>query len=647
MNFKYLITVTVTFVLLVGFTAQSEVKLPCFISNGMVLQRDLEVPVWGWASVGEKIQLEFKGKIYNTVTAEDGKWKLKLKPSKAGGPYQMTIKGTNSITLKDILIGDVWFCSGQSNMSFDLSAVADKYPKEIASSENPQIRQFLVNRKSRFNATRDVESDFGWQAVNPQTILKFTAVGYFFAKELYTKYQVPIGLINCSYPGTPAQSWINESALKTFPDYYAKAFEYKDTAKVNRISKNDKLFIDNWYNEVKQTDKGLQGKWFSNSSDIYGDCKSISMPGFWQNTDLKDIAAGVVWLKKDIDIPESLAGKNAKLYLGNIVMNDSTYVNGVAVGSISHRFSPRIYKVDGKLLKAGKNTIIVRILTENAEGGFVTDKPYKLVIEGTSIELSGNWQYKVGVITIPLQRNNITTFQNQPTAMYYGMLSPLIGYGIKGVIWYQGEGNANNPKEYQTLFPALINSWRSEWNQGNYPFLYVQLANYNPVVSEPTESNWAALQEAQSMTLSLPNTGMAVINDLGEWNDIHPSNKYDVGKRLALVVEKVAYHDKKVISSGPTFSKMKIEGNKIILTFSNIGSGLIVKGGGELKQFAIAGTDKKFVWAKATIKGNKVIVWNDSLVSPVAVRYAWANNPANANLYNKEGLPASCFRTDK
>ncbi len=647
MNNKLLISFMITFLCSLGLLVQSEIKLPCFINNGMVLQRDLEVPVWGWASAGEKVQLEFKGNTYNTVTGKNGKWNLKLKPSKAGGPYQMIIKGNNSITLKDILIGDVWFCSGQSNMSFDMGAVAEKYAKEIASSENSQIRQFMVNRKYSFNETPNAESELGWQRVNPQTVLKFTSVGYFFAKELYEKYKIPIGLINCSYPGTPAQCWINESVLKTFPAYSAKSIEYKDTAKVNRINRKDKIFVDNWYSDVKQNDKGLKEKWLSNSSDYFRDWDSVSMPNFWQNTALKDITAGVVWLEKDVNIPTSLAGKNGILYVGNIVMNDSTYINGVKVGSISHRYSPRVYKIDGNLLKEGKNTITVRVLTENTEGGFIKDKPYKLDIDGTTIDLTGNWKYKIGVNAKPLQRDNIINFAYQPTSMYYGMLSPLIGYGIKGVIWYQGEGNCWNPHEYQSLFPALIISWRREWKQGDFPFLYVQLANFNPAVNQPGESNLAALQEAQSMTLSLPNTGMAVINDLGEWNDIHPTNKYDVGKRLALTAQKVAYHDKKVVSSGPTFEKMKVDGNKIIITFSNIGSGLIVKGGGELKKFAIAGSDKKFVWAKAIIRGNKVIVWSDDIFSPVIARYAWADNPQGANLYNREGLPASCFRTDK
>jgi sialate O-acetylesterase len=646
MKNKHLFLSVIIFLSLVVLPICSEVKLPCFINNGMVLQRDIKVPVWGWASVGEKIQIEFNGATYNTVTGEDRKWKLKLNPSKAGGPYQMIVKGSNTIVLKDILMGDVWFCSGQSNMEFEMKKVADKYAKEIESSENNKIRQIVISRKPLFNATPDVETYSGWQSANSQTVLKFTAVGYFYAKELFEKYKIPIGLINCCFPGTPAEAWINETTLKKFPAYFDRAMELKDTAKVNNIRKKDKLYTDNWYSQVKNNDLGIQEKWFSTSNN-YSDWGSINMPDFWQNTSLKEMKAGVVWLMKEIEIPESLAGKNAILYLGNIVMIDSTYFNGNKVGYVDNRYNPRRYKIDGKLLKAGKNTIVVRVLSERTEGGFIKNKSYKLDIEGRSIDLTGDWHCKIGVNVEPFQREKLTSFQRQPSSMYYGMLSPLIGYGIKGVVWYQGEDNSARAKEYQSLFPALINSWRDEWKQGDFPFLYVQLANFNPAVNKPGESKWAELQEAQSMTLALPNTGMAVINDLGEWNDIHPSNKYDVGKRLALVAQKVVYHDKKVISSGPTFKTMKREGKKIIITFTNIGSGLIAKGGGELKYFTLAGSDKKFVWAKAKIEKNKVVVWNDEISSPMVVRYAWADNPQGANLYNKEGLPASCFRTDK
>jgi sialate O-acetylesterase len=324
---------------------------------------------------------------------------------------------------------------------------------------------------------------------------------------------------------------------------------------------------------------------------------------------------------------------------------DTTYVNGKIMGTVSYQYPPRIYDVSENMLKAGKNIVVVRVINNSGRGGFVLDKPYQLIAAGQTIDLKGKWQYKLGATMDPLPAK--TFIEWQPLGLYNGMLAPLLNYRIKGVIWYQGEANTGKPLEYQKLFPAVIADWRQKWNQGDFPFLYVQLANFMEVKDQPCESNWAELRESQLKTLSVPNTAMAVATDIGEWNDIHPLNKEDVGKRLALAAQKVAYGDEEVVYSGPIYQSMKIQANKIVITFTNTGSGLIAKGGGELKHFTVAGADKKFIWAKAKIEGDKVIVWNADITNPEAVRYAWADNPEGANLYNKEGLPASSFRTDE
>lgn len=450
-------------------SALANVVLPRFVSDGMVLQRNVKIPVWGWADPGESVQIQFKGKTYHTKAGNDGKWAASLKSTEAGGPYEMQIKGNNEITLHNILVGDVWICSGQSNMEFNIGAVKDKYASEIASSANPNIRQFLVTKKTSFQPM-DTVGAAQWKEANPANVLSFTAVGYFFARDLYEKYKVPIGLIHTSWGGTVAEAWTSTEGLQSFVNYAERAKNLSSAEKVN--------------------------------------------------------------------------------------------------------------------------------------------------------------------------------LPNEPTVLYNAMIAPLLPYAIKGAIWYQGESNAGKAFEYQTLFPAMITDWRTKWNQGDFPFLFVQLANFMAVTPQPVESEWAELREAQSKTLSLKNTGMAVITDIGEEKDIHPTNKKDVGKRLALAAEKVAYNDKKVVYSGPVYQSSKVEDNKIILKFSNTGTGLIAKDGGELKQFAIAGADKKFVWADAKIEGNHIIVSSDAVTNPVAVRYAWANNPVEANFYNKEGLPASPFRTD-
>jgi sialate O-acetylesterase len=461
---------------------------------------------------------------------------------------------------------------------------------------------------------------------------------------LYKKYKVPIGLINASLGGSPAQAWMSEDALKAFPEYLETAKRFKDSNYVNQIIEKGKAVNDAWYNLLKQKDKGLapgETQWFDPNCDA-SQWPTMNVPGYWADGELGSVN-GVVWFRKEVNVPASMTGKPTLLWLGRIVDGDETYVNGKRVGSVSYQYPPRIYDIPSDLLKEGKNIIVVRVINNSGRGGFVLDKPYQLSAAGQTIDLKGQWQYKLGTTMEPLPDK--TFIEWQPLGLYNAMLAPLLNYKIKGVIWYQGESNTGKPLEYRKLFPALIANWRQKWNQGDFPFLYVQLANFMEVKKEPSESGWAELRQAQLKALAVPHTAMVVTIDLGEWNDIHPLDKEDVGKRLALAAQKVAYGDEKVVYSGPIYQSMKVEGNTISVSFTNIGSGLIAKGGSELKYFAIAGADKKFVWAKAKIEGNSVVVWNDQVANPVAVRYAWADNPEGANLYNKEGLPASPFRT--
>jgi sialate O-acetylesterase len=634
------------FVFLLSKEAFCEVRLPKLISDGMVLQRDTKVKIWGWATPDEKVTINFNGKKYITTTDKNGKWKITLAKMKAGGPYSMGINATNNITLKDILIGDVWMCGGQSNMVLPMKRVEVLYDDEIASSENPYIRHFFVPERYDFGKPREDLKSGKWKSANPENVLNFTATGYFFAKALYEKYKVPIGLINASIGGTPIDAWMSEDALKDFPASYEMAKKFKDSAYVNKIIRDDKSRIYKWYSLVKQLDSGYadpQKTWFNPDYDA-SSWPTMELPTFWEDEGLENVD-GVVWFRKEFDVPASFVGKPARLFMGRIVDADSVYINGEFVGTISYQYPPRIYDVPANLLKTGKNIIVIRVINNIGKGGFIKDKPYKLVVGEQEIDLKGRWQYKLGAKMEPLLGQ--TFIQYKPSGLYNGMIAPLSNYRIKGVIWYQGESNAWEPLEYRKMFPALINNWRQKWNEGDLPFLFVQLPNFMETRDEPSESNWALLREAQLMTLSVSNTGMAVTIDIGEWNDIHPLNKKDVGIRLALAARKVAYGEKDIVYSGPVYKCMKIKENKIIVAFTNIGGGLVVKGGGELKTFAICGPDKKFIWAKAKIEDNKVIVWSDSISDPVAVRYAWADNPEGANLYNKEGLPASPFRTDK
>jgi sialate O-acetylesterase len=638
-------TILISF-LLIFQTTFCVVRLPNLVSDGMVLQRNTKVKIWGWASPGEKINLQFRYKDYSTIANTDGKWKIALFPMKEGGPYSMKIDASNHLVINNILVGDVWICSGQSNMTIPMERVKEKYSHEIAASKNSFIRHFFLPTRYNFNKREEDAPPGKWESANPETVLQFTAAGYFFAKDLYEKYHIPIGLINSSVGGPPVESWISEDALKKFPKYFKPAQKFKDSLYIDSIHKKSFSINNAWENYINQHDSGLIGNkpWYDATYNADG-WSNIQIPGYWDDQGLKGIN-GVVWFRKEISVPASMTGKPAKLFLGTIVDADYTYINGSLVGNITYQYPPRRYEIVSTLLKPGKNVITIRVINNSGKGGFIFDKPYYLTAGGETIDLKGSWQYKTGVVSPPLKDSTVNILY-QPFGLFNAMIAPLLNYTIKGVIWYQGEGNISRPYDYHELFAAMIVDWRKNWKQGNFPFLYVQLPNFGEVNRLPSESNWAELREQQLKTLSVPHTAMVVAIDLGEWNDLHPLNKKDVGKRLALAAENLAYEDKKMVYSGPVYQSMKIERNRIIISFTNIGSGLIIKKGGALKQFAMAGANKKFVWANARIEGDKVVVWNDDIQNPVYVRYAWADNPDNANLYNKEGLPASPFRTDK
>lgn len=623
----------------ISTAAHSQVKLPRLISDGMVLQRDTETKLWGWAKPGEEVRLSFKQKEYRTTTGPDGRWTMQLPPQQAGGPYDMTFAASNRITLTNILFGDVWICSGQSNMELTMDRVQDTYPDAIAKTNYPNIRQFEIPDRYDFKQEKqDVEAG-EWLPATTQNIRKFSAVAFFFAEEIHNRYKVPVGLINAALGGSPAEAWISEGALKKFPTPYQELQKFKDDALIARIEADDQKASQAWYSKLNETDEGKKNNWAA--ADLNdSDWAQMAIPGYWADGPL-GLVNGVVWFRKEINVPKSMVGKEAKLMLGRIVDADEVYLNGKLVGTTSYQYPPRRYMLPANALKEGKNTMAVRVINNSGRGGFIPDKPYDITVGGLALDLKGNWKYKLGTTMEPAPGQTFVRWK--PTGLYNGMIAPLTDLSIKGVLWYQGESNTKNPGEYASLMETLIADWRTQWGQGNFPFIYVQLANLNEANKTPVESNWAALRQAQLDNLAIPNTGMAVAVDLGEWNDIHPLNKRDVGLRLALQARKLAYGDKAVVASGPLFQSMQVQGNKVTLSFTDIGKGLLAKGDRPLSGFAIAGTDGRFVWAKAEIRKNKVVVWSDAVANPTTVRYAWADNPEGANLYNKEGLPASPF----
>ncbi|HVY75878.1 MAG TPA: sialate O-acetylesterase [Puia sp.] len=623
--------------------SQAQVRLPRLIRDSMVLQRDAKVNIWGWASPGEKIAVKFNGRTYKTKTGAEGKWMLQLQPTKAGGPYTMEIAGKNKITLYDILVGDVWICSGQSNMVHQMKLHSVRYADEVANANYPEIRHFWIPTATNLEGPAADLPGGSWKSANPKDIGEFSAVAYFFAKALYEKYHVPIGLINASVGGTPIEAWTSEEGLKEFPAIEKTIEKNKDTAYTNSFGRRNSGSI-----PARPQDKGLTSAipWYD-PAYVPKEWRAINIPGYWEDQGVKDLN-GSVWYRREIDVPASMTGKAAKVFLGRIVDADFLYINGKLVGNTTYMYPQRRYAVPADLLKPGKNLFVVRVINNSGKGGFVPDKPYCLIAGNDTVDLKGYWRYKVGEVFIPRSGfggGSGFSAQNQPTSLYNAMLAPATNYAIKGFIWYQGESNTSHAAEYAKIQPAMIADWRRQWKQGDLPFLYVQLPGFGDYNYLPASSQWAELREAQLKSLAVPNTGMAVAIDLGEWNDIHPDRKKEVGDRLALAAEKIAYGEP-IVFSGPIYQSATIEVDKIIVSFTHTGGGLTTNDGEAPTEFAIAGTDKKFVWAEAKIVGDKVIVWNDEVKEPKYVRYAWADDPVNPNLYNKEGLPASPFRSD-
>lgn len=624
----------------------AQIRLPRLVSDSMVLQRDAPLKLWGWATPGEKISIQFNGKKAAAVTGKDSTWLATLPAMKAGGPFTLNIEGRNKVTIREVLIGDVWFCSGQSNMVLNMERVKEKYPADIAAANYPQIRNFFIPTLADATRLHDDLPPGKWIAASPAGVLGFGAASYFFARQLYEKYHVPVGIINSSVGGTPIEAWMSEDAIKPFPQYASVLNKIKDTGSVNRTNQS-RAAATGAVQPPPEPDQGTSGPkpWYDTGYVPQG-WHPFWLPGYWADQGVKGLN-GTVWFRKEIEVPASMAGQPARLFMGRIVDADWVYVNGVLAGSTSYQYPPRRYVVPAGVLKAGKNIIVVKVVNTAGKGGFVPDKPYYLTAGSQQIDLRGDWQYKVGQVLAPprFAGGGAISMQNTPTGLYNTMVAPARNYAVKGFLWYQGETNTGKPDEYQYLLPALIRDWRHQWKQEGLPFLFVQLPNFMEVQYSPSESQWAQLREGQRKSLSVPRTAMAVAIDLGEWNDIHPLGKKGVGERLALAAEHLAYGDQQVVYSGPLYKSAVSEGNKVVLRFDHTGSGLMAKEGGDLSQFAIAGADKKWVWAKAVIQGDQVVVWSDAVAHPAWVRYAWADNPDAANLYNREGLPASPFET--
>jgi sialate O-acetylesterase len=619
----------------ISWQSNGKVSLPKIFSDHMVVQRDQKVKIWGWADKSESISVTVAGVTLNTKADKAGNWQILFDPLKPGGPYEIVVSGKDlKIILKDVLCGDVWVGSGQSNMEWTLKDTRDA-EVEISNSYYPTIRLFTVPKAMSFAVVRDLAGG-QWLECTPKNAADFSAVAYYFGRKLNEDLDIPIGLINTSWGGTNIQAWLSWDVMSKKEAYKSADIAALQEKAAGHAEKQKK------YEEALKVEKGNTQRWYEETTSE--NWKKIQVPKVWEATEIGN-ADGYVWFRKDFELTADVVGKSAMISLGPIDDVDETYLNGVLIGKTNEWNKNRWYQVKEKLLK-NKNTLIIRVL-DTGGGGGIYGKPEDLFLEvdQNKIPLAGEWIYRPSVLTTDfgLTQTGPNAF---PSQLYNAMVAPITPYPIKGVIWYQGESNAWEAYRYRKLFPEMITDWRAKWGQ-QLPFFWVQLANFMAVDTVPSNSEWAELREAQTKTLSLPATGQALAIDIGEANDIHPRNKRDVGYRLALAALKVAYK-KDIVHSGPVFESVTRSGNKMILTFGNAGSGLVAKDKyGYLKGFTIAGQDKKFVWAQGYLENGKIVVFNESVQDPVAVRYAWGNNPEDANLYNKEGLPATPFRTDE
>lgn len=621
-------------------------RLPRIFGDGMVVQRGAPVTVWGWAAPGASVRVSIAARAASATAGTDGRWKATLPAMRAGGPYELAVaSGGRRIVLHDVLVGDVWVASGQSNMEFHVSDV-DHAPAEIAAANDTRLRHFTIPESWSEQPQDDVAGG-AWESANPQTVGHFSAVAYFFARELRREVGVPIGIVHTSWGGSNVETWMSRAAHGFTDSAWAAVLrrererdEQQRQALLARLG------------PLPTVDSGLvagRAAWAAADLDETG-WKPIAVPGLWEGQGY-DGLDGVAWYRTAFNLTDDEARRGITIGLGMIDDNDITWINGVQVGRTEGYNRPRSYVIPPSALRAGRNVLAVRVEDGTGGGGIYGAKETVFIESGGARRaFEGPWMFRVGAVQMGGQQDG-QRINKIPTVLYNRMIHPILQLPIRGVIWYQGESNANNDAQaatYRTQFAGLITSWRREWTgtPGGFPFIWAQLPNYGAVDGvPPARAGWATLRESQQAALTLPATGQAVTIDVGGADELHPRNKQDVGKRMARVARAIVY-GQPVEWKGPTYRRFSVDGNRATVAFDHAPGGLVNRGGGEVKGFAIAGADRRWVWANARVEGDHVVVWSDAVPNPVAVRYAWTNSPAGLPLYNRDGLPMAPFRTD-
>ena len=657
-----------------GLETSGKVSLRSIYGDNMVFQRGMPVRVCGNGDPGTKLSVEMNGKSVTVKVGDNGEWVADLPAMEAGGPYDLKVSGKECVSLKNVMVGEVWVCSGQSNMEWRVER-SDNAVAEIAAANYPGIRLFQVKKAtSPFVELNDCGGV--WEACTPKTVGSFSAVGYFFGRKLHQELGVPVGLINSSWGGTLIEPWISLDGFKSSPVFsaYVERIETERTKPEEKEKEGKREttgeILTKWKNGIDahyHKEIAAASSW-KDAETSDADWKEIELPGGFET--VLGAIDGMVWFRRDFEVSADMVGKELELSLGRIDDCDETFINGVKVGETpvtveNHWQHERRYKVPAGVVNSGRNVIAVRVFDHYGDGGMFGPEVKMFLKHGTNVVmLGGKWrckaEYAMDYNKVVRRPNIASTSAKQqfPTTLYNAMINPLVCLPVRGAIWYQGESNAGNPVFYRQLMELLINDWRVRWSNPDLVFLITQLSAFHrhtpkqPLPEDffskqepPLQENWALLRESQFKAASgAGKAGIAVTIDIGDPIDIHPTNKQDVGLRLALAAEKIAY-GKEVCHSGPVYRSMRVSGNRVRLEFDHLCGGLMVKGG-KLKGFVISGEDKKFHRAEAVIAGDSIQVWSPEVKQPVAVRYAWEKYPEGCNLYNKAGLPAVPFRSD-
>jgi sialate O-acetylesterase len=611
---------------------------PIFGDN-MVLQRGKANTIWGWSEPGDHIQVQIGEQAASAIAGADRRWQVTIQPPPAGGPYTIKITGHETVELHNVLVGDVWLCGGQSNMGLPLQ-FARNGAEDVKTANYPEIRFFSVEGHPAYLHSDVIAGS--WKAVSPETAGRLSAVGFYFARKVQNEIHVPIGMVVDALGGTPAESWTSAEALRPLHDFDIPLAELQRLASEGALEYGN--YVMHWYDRY---DIGLKGNWAAPDLDD-SSWTPVDIPGGFKELGVPETPA-LAWFRREIVLPDKLPAGMPLLFLGSIERMDTVYINGRSVGGSAWVENPRVYPLFGAVLKPGKNVIVIRVLKTKPGGGFL-GKPDELHLtlgDKTSIPLAGKWKGKLSVDARPPQPLPIA-YENwpvMPAVLYEGMLKPIAPLSITGALWYQGEQNSPRGFQYRRILPVMIADWRKLFAQGDFPFYIVSLPAFKPRSATPVDGDeWTETRESQALTAaSVPNSCLAVTIDTGDADNIHAKDKQPVGERLALCALANQY-GKKVVASGPTLKSVDRHSGSIRLHFAHTDGGLVVKGT-KLEEFAIAGEDRKWVWADAQIKGKTIIVSSPSVPNPKEVRYAWQSNPA-ATLFNGAGLPAGPFRTD-